>query len=149
MDELFGILDDVVAEILGEDEDDQLLEGELLFSPEYNMLIQFNPSPKKKGGHYFKVYNNRSSHRATLIARISFHYPIYDLHYKESGRIAKGKKEEKDKQSNWFLSADEKRNLIALLKESNPDYPSRSNWKQLIKKYNDERQNAYRGSDKR
>ena len=112
-----------------------LLEVRFLTSDKYGMTIEYNPDKNRIGDDYFKVYQGTKlkmkGDEQTPRARISFFSPSYVTHYAGSS------------EPKWEMDTKARENLMALLQEPNPDYPTRTNWNQLIKSYNVARQEAY------
>lgn len=90
------------------------------------MLIEVNPDLNHKGNAYLKLYNSDSKQKATKVARISMHAPIYIEHV-NVGRMA-GKEI-------WVLNSKERKEFIAFLKEVQN---GRTVWQNTIIYYNKE-----------
>ena len=108
-----------------------LFEVRFLTSDKYGMTIEYNPSRDRIGDDYFKAYRGVKINDDTPFARISFFRPEYVIHNF-------GTHEPK-----WNMDMKDRQNLMALLNEPNQDYPTRTNWKHMIKNYNLLRQDAY------
>lgn len=94
------------------------------------LLIQVNPAEKEGGNApYFKVFNSANEPTASQVARIRFHYPIYEIHARKWNR---GK-------DYWWLNSRDKSKLIAYLEADNTNFPQFTNWKAAILAFNNER----------
>lgn len=98
-----------------------LFEIRFLSSDRYGMTIEYDPSRDRIGDDYFKVYQGTrlkmKGEGQTPRARISLFGPNYVVHNDNTG------------EPKWELDAKDKRNLMSLLNEPNPEYPMRNNWR--------------------
>lgn len=98
-------------------------------SQKEKLLIQVHPAESYTGDFYFKVFDAANEQHAKHIARIKFERPVYIVHAPKYNR---GK-------NYWWLSAKDKRKLIAYLDSQNENHPEFSNWQYAILAYNNEK----------